>query len=406
MQLSLDWYFIYSFFTGILGLLVACILYFLNQNQSLAPRLLAMYLIIMSLVVIINSLTFTNFFLVFPHIWRIFAGTHFMAPAVAYLYVHAVVHQSFLLRRKDYLLFIPAVIYTLCLVPFYILPTAEKLEIVKRFMADRALIALEPEAFMLKSWAIPAKLVYGLLLQSGQFWLLAKWRKNELKRSYPIGQNATTFRWLLLFTLTSSVFYILLIIEYFFHLSRLYDLSLIINFTFTINIFFICISLFARPSILYGFKGWLQESKANDIPPAGDAMLSPVSAQRPSLTLDQRSMYKQKLETFFDEKQPYRENGYKIKTLSDDLGIPTYQLSTFINQEYGKNFNELLNDYRVDYLSKLAITSTDFHQYTLDALSKKAGFNTRNTFIAAVKKRTNQTPSDYFKTIMPEEKHL
>ena len=87
------------------------------------------------------------------------------------------------------------------------------------------------------------------------------------------------------------------------------------------------------------------------------------------------------------------------------MGIPSYQLSAFINQEYGKNFNELLNDYRVDYLAKLAKTSTDFYQYTLEALGRKAGFNSRTTFITAVKKRTNQTPSDYFGIILAEDKH-
>ena len=406
MQLSLDWYFIFSFFTGILGFLVACILYFLNHNQSLAPRLLAITLLILSSLVIINSLTFTNFFLAFPHIWRVFGWTHFVLPVVAYLYVHSVVHQSILLRRKDFLFFIPAIIYTLCLVPFYILPTAEKLVIVRRFMEDRTLIALEPETFLLKSWAIPAKLIYGSILLICQFWLLAKWRKNELKRAYQIDQNAITFRWLFLFTSVMSIFYILLIVEYSFHLSRRYDLALLLNFTFSINIFFICLNLLIRPSILYGFKGWLQENIPKDISAGDEAVISPDFPQRQSLTLEQRDIYKQQLEGFIVEKEPYRETGYKIKALSDDLGIPSYQLSAFINQEYGKNFNELLNDYRVDYLTKLAKTSSDFYQYTLEALSRKAGFNSRTTFINAVKKRTNQTPSDYFRSILAEEKNL
>jgi len=175
-------------------------MYFLNHNQSLASRLLAIVLLILSSLVFINSLTFTNFFLVFPHLWRAFAWTHFILPVVAYLYVHSVVHQTFSLRRNDYLLFIPAVIYTLCLAPFYLLPTAEKLEIVKRFMEDKTLISFEPETWLQKSWAIPAKLIYGLILLIGQFLLLAIWRKNEMKRSYQIEQNTTTFRWLFLFT--------------------------------------------------------------------------------------------------------------------------------------------------------------------------------------------------------------
>ncbi|MGL6269971.1 MAG: hypothetical protein ACRC2O_18705, partial [Chitinophagaceae bacterium] len=340
MQFIVDWYFIFFFFTGMLGLFVACILYFLNHNQSLTPRLLALYLLIMSLLVIINSLTFTDFFLAFPHVWRVFAWTHFMAPVVAYLYVHSVVHQSFLLSRKHFLLFIPAVIYTLCLVPFYLLPTTEKLEIVRRFMADKTLMSLEPETFLFQSWSIPAKLGFSIILLMGQYTLLAKWRKNELKRTYHIGQNETTFRWLFLFTTVTSIFYLLLIIEYAFHISRQYDLTIMICFTLSINIFFISVYLLARPSILYGFRGWIKDSEPA-IPPGSGVMLSPALPKKPSLTLEQGELYKQKLEHFFDEKEPYRKAGYKIRDLSDELGIPSYQLSAFINQEYGKNFNEL-----------------------------------------------------------------
>jgi AraC-like DNA-binding protein len=88
--------------------------------------------------------------------------------------------------------------------------------------------------------------------------------------------------------------------------------------------------------------------------------------------------------------------GYKIKDLSQELNTPIYLISSFINQEYGKNFNELINDYRVDYITDLLKESPDSQNFTLEAVAKSAGFNSRNTFIGAVKKKSGMTPSNYF----------
>jgi hypothetical protein len=63
MDANSEWYFIFIFFGGIIGLLVSCILYFLNHNKSLGPRLLAIYLCLFSLISIHIGLSYTNFFL-------------------------------------------------------------------------------------------------------------------------------------------------------------------------------------------------------------------------------------------------------------------------------------------------------------------------------------------------------
>jgi AraC-like DNA-binding protein len=79
-----------------------------------------------------------------------------------------------------------------------------------------------------------------------------------------------------------------------------------------------------------------------------------------------------------------------------ELNIPGYQLSAFINQEYGKNFNELINEYRLDYLEELLQSKPDYFQYTMEALGNMVGFNSRSAFIQAVKKKTGKPPVEHF----------
>jgi AraC-like DNA-binding protein len=121
---------------------------------------------------------------------------------------------------------------------------------------------------------------------------------------------------------------------------------------------------------------------------------SPV--QRAGLTIEQSLKFRQMLKEHFSTTLAFRKHGYTIRDLSNETGIPVYLLSAYINQEYGMNFNEMVNAYRVEYMAKVFKTSGDWKSYTLEALGKMAGFNSRAAFIAAIKKHTGMNPSAFF----------
>ena len=383
------------FFTSILGMVIAGILYFLNRNSSLSPRLLAGYIFLLALTTLAVGLTFTSFYLRFPHLWRSTAWTSFCGPAVAYLYVRSVIRQSFRLQKWDWILFVPALLYTLNLLPYYVKSAAEKYEVVSRFMVDKTLIAREPEGLLPEGWGIGLKMIFGLTLVILQYSMLAKIRSKIIIPGHMVKQNETTFRWLVLFTSVLCFFYLLLIGEYIFHLGRVINLNTAIYFTISGTIFFISLYLLARPSILYGMQGWFQEP---DIHERVQAMQTHyiTEEKRTSLSVEQGNVYKEALESHLGNNHPFRKPGYKIRDLSEDLDIPTYQLSAFINQEYGQNFNELINDYRVDFMASQLIKNPEKFQFTLEALANEAGFNSRSSFYNAVKKKTGKTPAEFF----------
>jgi len=100
------------------------------------------------------------------------------------------------------------------------------------------------------------------------------------------------------------------------------------------------------------------------------------------------------LENHFRENRPFLRNGYSIRDLSIELGIPIHQLSQFINQKYGKNFNEWINEFRVDHFRDHLSMDPNVHHYTVEALGQMSGFQSRNAFITAMKRRTGSTPSE------------
>jgi len=395
MQQTIDWVFILVFVFGTIGLVVAAILFISNKNESFSARVLAAYLFCASIILLNYDLTNTDFFLDFPHLWRTVAWASFCAPPLAYLYVRTVLEQEFKYRNTDFLFFLPAVIYMLTMGPFLILDSPHKLEFLEKLMSDHSLIPKEPEGSLPKGWGFLFRTGYGLIMAFAQYALLAKTRESILMGRDPVKQNRDTFNWLFYFTLVMFFSYLLLFLETVLHVSSFIDLNSLIILTISANVFFICTYLLVRPNIMYGMTGWLQE-QVNEEGPQAELVAQSSRAKRTTLSLHQKREYKAALQNHFREKRPFLRVGYKIGELSSELDIPGYQLTAFINQEYGKNFNELINDHRLDYLEEMLQSSPDNYQYTLEALGNMAGFNSRSTFIAAVKKKTGKTPVEYF----------
>jgi AraC-like DNA-binding protein len=103
------------------------------------------------------------------------------------------------------------------------------------------------------------------------------------------------------------------------------------------------------------------------------------------------------IEDHFAKNLPFLKQGYAIRDLSLEVGIPSYLLSAFINQAYGKNFSEFVNENRISYLIHFTEQNPEsLLQYTLEVLGQMGGFTSRAAFIAAVKRQTGKTPSEIF----------
>lgn len=402
MPPSIDIFFSVVFVSSIIGILTAAILFFASENESFPSRILAFFMLSLSFATITGGAFYTDFFLRFPHLTRLGLLPSVCISPLAYLYVRTVLEQEYRFKKYDFLLFIPIVVYAATFIPYYLLPASEKLVFIRRILADRNLITLEPEGLLPLGWGWMFRAGYSFILAILQLKLLLDYRKKILKNPQGLLHNKKIFDWLTYFSALVFSMFLILLLEVVLHISRFFELFRLVSLTLCGFIVFVAIYLFSRPQILYGLTGYLQPKPGENATDSNtDAEEAGQSVQqRPTtLTLEQAKRYRNQLEEFFDREKPFLKAGYKVKQLSDDLDIPFYQLSAFINQEYGINFNELINRYRVKYLEKLVQNNPEYSQYTLEALGKLAGFNSRSTFIAAVKKNTGKTPQEYFGTL-------
>jgi AraC-like DNA-binding protein len=278
----------------------------------------------------------------------------------------------------------------------YLLSAEEKIQILKQAFADTKVAPREPDGMLPEGLGIVLRFMYCLAIFMASFRMLLKWQKRMRSYGAVVEQNKEIIQWLFYLVAILSAGYLLMILEVIFHLSQYVELTRVMSATVAGSIAFICFFLLVKPNILYGLRGWWQLE--DDLKELTDlaAQSKEKGKRKLLLTAEQGGVYRKVINHHFELNKPFLKPGYTIRNLSEELNIPIYQLSVFINQEYSKNFNEFINDARVDEVIELTERNPDFLQFTLEGLGQQVGFQSRTAFIAAVKKRTGKTPSEYF----------
>lgn len=383
-----------------LGFVVSFIFIAVNTEGSHARKLLAAVLFCLSVFCLNYAVVGTHFFLAFPHFWRLPAFFSGLAPALIYLYVRSVLNQEFKLRPNDIFFAIPAILIAVHFLPFYMLSGDEKRAIILKLLGNKKLVLIESEGVFPPGFGMIFRSSTGLVFTFlSLFKLHQHKRMAKLKASNIYFKNLEIYRWLYFLLIAISFSYILLILWNFLAISEKIEFFVAISFTTAGLILFICIYLFSNPKILYGLQGWVTEP---DVLP--DAAIADQKKIKSELTDSGESYFSHEMRkeigsainNHFKCNKPFIVPGYKIKDLSLELNIPVYLISSFINHEYGMNFNEFINNHRVDYITDILNETAENQNFTLEAVAQSAGFNSRNTFIAAVKKKSGMTPSSYF----------
>lgn len=94
----------------------------------------------------------------------------------------------------------------------------------------------------------------------------------------------------------------------------------------------------------------------------------------------------------------YKDAGLTLASLARALQITPHELSRIINQGTGKNFNDLINEYRVKEVIR-KMQDPAYKRITLQGIAYESGFNSKSTFNRTFKQLTKQSPLDYQKTL-------
>jgi len=109
---------------------------------------------------------------------------------------------------------------------------------------------------------------------------------------------------------------------------------------------------------------------------------------------EEADQYQQQLIRLMIADRIYLNPLLKVDSLAVKLCIPEKSVSNLLNQHIGKNFNDFVNEYRVEEAKK-KLSDHACHQFTIAAIAFDCGFNSLATFQRVFKQLTGITPSQY-----------
>lgn len=90
-------------------------------------------------------------------------------------------------------------------------------------------------------------------------------------------------------------------------------------------------------------------------------------------------------------------DGFSLDTLASACESNSTYVSQVLNEDFGKSFNRMLNEARVEIVSRRLMDTEKNGKLTIEAISASAGFRSRSNFSRTFKAITGLTPTEFLK---------
>ena len=159
------------------------------------------------------------------------------------------------------------------------------------------------------------------------------------------------------------------------------------------------IQFFSAIAILYfGVKGYFTNFnflKDFERPQKKAAGLSVSYATENDVMLQER---KETINLLFQKEKIFLDPELNLGQLANKTGLNRAEVSAAINIGFKKNFNDLVNQYRISEF-KRRLQQGEHEQFSLVGLAFDCGFNSKATFNRVFKKEVKLTPTEYLNSL-------
>ena len=372
------------------GLLTSFILLGFPNSRKSPNWFLGLAVIGLTHSLLMSLLNLNGTALEYPHLIRTGNLSVYSLFPFLYLFYKGVFKSENRWKTHYFLLFLPAFIYLIDFLPFFLLSGDEKVALFSSKIGDTsALFSVDEGLFKWKNFHLILRTV------SGSFFLILIGKilfrfKDDFKNSSSKVDSSLFQKlgilWLILIILLMVPAVMNLILP-----MTSYTVSFII-ITLSLTLILITLNLIIYPRLLYGYY-WEFELKGGLFD--AEVFKNEHSREELTSTSEEREIFTV-LTNHVIEKKVFLIPGYTIHQLAGEVKIPSYRLSHIINRIENQNFSSWLNSFRINHFIKL-IENGDAEKYTLESIAQECGFSSRTTLINSFKKEKGVTPGVYIK---------
>ena len=127
-----------------------------------------------------------------------------------------------------------------------------------------------------------------------------------------------------------------------------------------------------------------------------DEFEEPIKPKTALLDRNTTTEYSSRLIEHISENKPYLNPDLSLRDLAKQIDIHPNHLSWVLNNSIGLNFNEFINQYRIEAFKSNA-KAQENENITIEGLAYESGFNSKTVFNTYFKKETGLTPRQFLK---------
>ncbi|MDO8341618.1 MAG: helix-turn-helix transcriptional regulator [Cellvibrio sp.] len=365
-------------FSGFLALVLACLLFFTQQQGRIKQiywQLLALFFFL-GAVRTLDTLLYWNInvrdtlSLVSANFFFLFGFVFFLQGPLLFWFTRAAIFRDFALGRRDWLHLLPAACY-----PFYIYQIFHRLEPEQKlqYIHDWAHVIGDPY-FEGLIW-VQRLMLFG-------YSALCAYQLHQYKhhlRAHHCALNKVDLQWLKL-----------LVVGFF--LINCWTLLTLLDTRF-INLLSAEFLGEFESHFLLIYMSVLVVYLLKNSHGFSDIQIEHTIAPEPVPEEPQQQLV-EKLTDFMVQSKPYLEPHITVERLAIKLNVSPKLLSCTINNQMHMNFFELIGTYRVAEAKK-RLADSELRQKPISEIMKSCGFNSKSVFNQAFKKTVGVTPSHY-----------